>query len=59
MPLVVLQIMTAIKTGSQCPAAELVFETTLRLAGGFINPCIEWEKLDLKYYVDQLSDQMS
>nr|AAX30211.1 SJCHGC02027 protein [Schistosoma japonicum] len=38
LPLVMLVIRIAVKTDSQCSAAELVFVTTLRLPGEFINP---------------------
>ncbi|TNN10580.1 Transposon Tf2-9 polyprotein, partial [Schistosoma japonicum] len=59
LPLVMLGIRTAVKTDSQCSAAELVFGTTLRLPGEFINPHTDSKTLDLGTYADQLRDQMS
>nr|CAX83701.1 pol polyprotei [Schistosoma japonicum] len=59
LPLVMLGIRTAVKTDSQCSAAELVFGTTLRLPGEFINPHTDSKTLDLGTFADQLRDQMS
>ncbi|KAK4468958.1 hypothetical protein MN116_000094 [Schistosoma mekongi] len=59
LPLVMLGIRTAVKTDSQCSAAELVFGTTLRLPGEFISPHTNSKTLDLGTYADQLRDQMS
>ncbi|XP_018644951.1 choline/ethanolamine kinase, putative [Schistosoma mansoni] len=59
LPLVMLGIRTSVKTDAQCSAAELVFGTTLRLPGEFINPNTNSQKLNLENYVDQLRDHMS
>ncbi|KAK4474308.1 hypothetical protein MN116_000394 [Schistosoma mekongi] len=59
LPLVMLGIRTAVKTDSQCSAAELVFGTTLKLPGEFITPHTDSKTLDLGTYADQLQDQMS
>ncbi|VDP40114.1 unnamed protein product [Schistosoma curassoni] len=59
LPLVMLGIRTSIKTEAQCSAAELVFRTTLRLPGEFINPNTNCQKINLEDYVDQLRDYMS
>ncbi|CAH8592681.1 unnamed protein product [Schistosoma guineensis] len=59
LPLVMLGIRTSVKTDAQCSAAELVFGTTLRLPGEFINPNTNSQKLNLENYVDQLRHHMS
>ncbi|CAH8653370.1 unnamed protein product [Schistosoma intercalatum] len=59
LPLVMLGIRTSVKTDAQCSAAELVFGTTLRLPGEFINLNTNSQKLNLGNYVDQLRDHMS
>ncbi|VDO88340.1 unnamed protein product [Schistosoma mattheei] len=59
LPLVMLRIRTSVKTDAQFSAAELVFGTTLRLPGEFINLNTNSQKLNLENYVDQLRDHMS
>ncbi|VDO99522.1 unnamed protein product [Schistosoma mattheei] len=59
LPLVMLGIQTSVKTDAQCSSEELVFGTTLKLLGGFINPNTNSQKLNLENYVDQLQDRMS
>ncbi|CAH8479027.1 unnamed protein product [Schistosoma curassoni] len=59
LPLVMLGIRTSVKTDAQCSATELVFGTTLRLPGEFINPNTNSQKLDLENYEDQLRNHMS
>lgn len=58
LPLVMLIIRTAVRTDSECPAAELVNGTTLGLPDEFDNPHTDSKNLDLENYIDQLWDRI-